>query len=93
MLAAPPVAAGGYDRRMTESPTAQPRRSRPRAPPERQHESNATSSMAVGLVLVLVGVALFAGQLAGIGIEDIGWPIFVIAAGVGHPPDRPAGGQ
>ena len=63
---------------MTDSPTTES----PTTPAERQHEVNATSSMAVGLVLVLVGVALFAGQLAGIGIEDVGWPIFVIAAGV-----------
>jgi hypothetical protein len=40
------------------------------------------STMAVGLVLVLIGAVLFAGQLLGVGIEDIGWPFFVIAAGV-----------
>ena len=51
-------------------------------PPERPAESNATSTMAIGLILVLVGAVLFAGQLAGIGIEDVGWPIFVIAAGL-----------
>lgn len=38
--------------------------------------------MAIGLILVLVGAALFAGQLLGIGIEDVGWPFFVVAAGV-----------
>lgn len=37
--------------------------------------------MAIGVVLVLVGAALLAGQLLGIGIEDIGWPFFVIAVG------------
>lgn len=40
------------------------------------------STMAIGLILVLIGAALFAGQLLGIGVEDIGWPFFVIAAGV-----------
>ena len=40
------------------------------------------STVAVGLVLVLVGAALFAGQLLNVGIDDIGWPFFVIAAGV-----------
>lgn len=40
------------------------------------------STLAIGVVLVLIGAALFAGQLLGIGIEDIGWPFFVIAAGV-----------
>lgn len=40
------------------------------------------STMAIGLVLVLIGAALFAGQLFDVGIDDIGWPFFVIAAGV-----------
>jgi hypothetical protein len=40
------------------------------------------SSVAVGLVLVLIGAVLFGGQLLDIGIEDVGWPFFVIAAGV-----------
>ena len=40
------------------------------------------STLAIGMVLVLIGAALFAGQMLGIGIEDIGWPFFVIAAGV-----------
>ncbi|MGH2418289.1 MAG: hypothetical protein ACRDFY_08130, partial [Candidatus Limnocylindria bacterium] len=52
------------------------------APPERPPESHGMSTMAIGLILVLIGAALFAGQLLGIGIEDIGWPFFVIAAGV-----------
>ena len=58
---------------MTDSPTTSPERTPP---------SSGPSTVAVGLVLVLIGVALFAGQLLGIGIEDIGWPFFVIAAGV-----------
>ena len=40
------------------------------------------STMAIGLVLVLIGAALFAGQLFDVGIDDVGWPFFVIAAGV-----------
>ena len=58
---------------MTESPTT---------PPERPPENAGVSTLAVGLVLVLVGAALFAGQLFGIGIEDVGWPFFVVAAGL-----------
>ncbi|MCA1568812.1 MAG: hypothetical protein LC798_00510 [Chloroflexi bacterium] len=58
---------------MTETPTA---------PPERQSESRGISTLAIGLILVLVGAALFAGQVLGIGIEDVGWPFFVVAAGV-----------
>ncbi len=41
-----------------------------------------TPGVAIGLILVAVGALLLAGQLFGIGIEDIGWPLLVIAAGV-----------
>jgi hypothetical protein len=51
-------------------------------PPERTCEEPGMSTLAVGLVLILIGAVLFAGQLLDIGIEDIGWPFFVIAAGV-----------
>ncbi len=53
--------------------------------PERTDRTDAgpgMSTVAVGLVLVLVGAVLFAGQLLNVGIGDIGWPFFVIAAGV-----------
>ena len=60
---------------MTEAQT-------PTTPPERSADGPGMSTMAIGLVLVLIGAALFGGQLVGIGIEDIGWPFFVIAAGV-----------
>lgn len=40
------------------------------------------STVAIGLILVLIGAMLFAGQLFDIGIDDVGWPFFVIAAGV-----------
>ena len=56
---------------MTEAPDA----------PERPSEGGAPT-VAIGLVLVVIGAILFAGQAAGIGIEDIGWPFFVIAAGI-----------
>ena len=54
----------------------------PTTPPTRDGEGPGMSTMAIGLVLVLIGAALFAGQLFDIGIDDIGWPFFVIAAGV-----------
>jgi hypothetical protein len=55
----------------------------PTAPPERTGDwPGRMSTVAVGLVLVLLGAVLFAGQLFDIGIDDIGWPFFVIAAGV-----------
>jgi vacuolar-type H+-ATPase subunit I/STV1 len=63
---------------MTEetSPTTPPE------PPEPLSERPGLPTVAVGLVLVLIGAALFGGQMVGIGIEEIGWPIFVIGAGV-----------
>jgi hypothetical protein len=54
----------------------------PQTAPEQPRQSGGISTIAMGLVLVLVGAVLFAGQVAGIGIEDVGWPFFVIAAGV-----------
>jgi hypothetical protein len=51
-------------------------------PPDRTDEEPGMSALAVGLVLILIGAVLFAGQLLDIGIEDVGWPFFVIAAGV-----------
>jgi hypothetical protein len=51
-------------------------------PPEQSPDANGFPTVAVGLVLVVIGVALFAGQLAGIGIEDLGWPSLVVAAGI-----------
>lgn len=50
-------------------------------PPERPRDADRFPTVAVGLVLVVIGVALFAGQLMGIGFEDLGWPALVIAAG------------
>jgi drug/metabolite transporter (DMT)-like permease len=62
-----------------ESPQESPA---PTTPPVRDEDGPGMSTMAIGLVLVLIGAALFAGQLFDVGIDDIGWPFFVIAAGV-----------
>lgn len=59
-----------------------PQPTAPTTPPERSGDGPRMPTLAVGLVLVLLGVALFAGQLLDIGIDDVGWPFFVIAAGV-----------
>lgn len=56
---------------MTDDPTPRSDRRRAQTP----------STIAVGLVLVLGGAALLAGQMLGIGIEDVGWPFLVIAIG------------
>jgi drug/metabolite transporter (DMT)-like permease len=51
-------------------------------PPEQGAEGPGMSAVAIGLVLVVIGAILFAGQLFDIGIEDVGWPFFVVATGV-----------
>ena len=51
-------------------------------PVARDEAGPGMSTVAIGTVLVLIGAALFAGQLLDVGIDDIGWPFFVIAAGV-----------
>src|SRR3990170_7185363 len=51
-------------------------------PNPNEEAGHGMSAVAIGLVLVLIGAALFAGQLFNVGIDDIGWPFFVIAAGV-----------
>jgi hypothetical protein len=54
----------------------------PSTPPDQSRQSGGVPTVAIGLVLVVVGAVLFAGQAAGIGIADVGWPFFVIAAGI-----------
>jgi hypothetical protein len=36
----------------------------------------------IGVILVVVGALLFAGQYLDIGFDDIGWPFWVIAVGI-----------
>jgi hypothetical protein len=68
---------------MTELTSDAPAQPEPSTAPSEPHEEGiGASTVAIGLVLVMAGAALFAGQLLGIGIEDIGWPFFVIATGV-----------
>jgi hypothetical protein len=44
--------------------------------------SSATSNaLGIGVILVIVGALLFAGQFLDIGFDDIGWPFWVIAVG------------
>lgn len=40
------------------------------------------SAIALGVVLVVIGALLFVGQLADIGIGDVGWPFIIVAVGV-----------
>ena len=45
------------------------------------NRSDGPSALGLGVVLIVIGALLFAGQLLGIGIDDIGWPAIVIAIG------------
>jgi hypothetical protein len=52
-------------------------------PPEPSAPQESTSpGLALGAILVVAGLLLFAGQLTGIGIDDVGWPAIVIGIGV-----------
>ncbi len=51
------------------------------APRSEPRHGQTSSTIAVGLVLVLGGAALLAGQMLGIGVDDVGWPFLVIAIG------------
>jgi hypothetical protein len=52
-------------------------------PPERPPASSSgPPALAIGAALVVIGALLLAGQLVGIGLEDIGWPIWVIGVGI-----------
>jgi hypothetical protein len=52
-------------------------------PPERRPSMpGGPSPVGLGAALVLVGGLLLLGQVAGIGLDDIGWPIWVIGVGI-----------
>ena len=52
-------------------------------PPAPQHnEPSASSAIGLGVALLIIGGLLFAGQLLGIGVDDVGWPAIVIGIGV-----------
>lgn len=44
--------------------------------------SSAPNAIGIGAILIIVGALLFAGQFLDIGLDDIGWPFWVIAVGV-----------
>jgi hypothetical protein len=50
-------------------------------PPEERSASPASGAVAVGIVLVVVGLLLFAGQAFDISIGRIGWPFIVVGVG------------
>ncbi len=62
--------ATAYDRLMTEQPSAG------------REPSSGNPGLALGAILVIVGLVLFAGQVVDVGIGDLGWPFWIIGAGV-----------
>ena len=52
-------------------------------PPERRPATAAgPPAIGLGAALVVIGGLLLAGQVVGVGLDDIGWPIWVIGVGV-----------
>jgi hypothetical protein len=62
------------DTAATDPPADQP------SPPS--DEPGAGSAIGLGVALLLIGGALFIGQLLDIGIDDVGWPAIVIGIGL-----------
>jgi hypothetical protein len=62
------------DTTATDPPADQP------SPPS--DEPGAGSAIGLGVALLLIGGALFIGQLLDIGIDDVGWPAIVIGIGL-----------
>jgi hypothetical protein len=56
----------------------------PATPSSEVHENadRGTSAVGLGAVLVIVGLLLFVGQLTNVGIDDVGWPLIIVAIGV-----------
>ncbi|CAN5573013.1 hypothetical protein BH23CHL10_BH23CHL10_05550 [soil metagenome] len=61
-----------YSRAMTEP-----------SPAERTTPQSGPPALAIGAALVLIGLALFAAQLLDFQLSEIGWPFFIILAGIG----------
>jgi hypothetical protein len=51
-------------------------------PPEPPDAESGPAAVAIGAILVVVGGILLAGQLLDIGIDDLGWPLIIVAIGV-----------
>ena len=51
-------------------------------PSARREPSPGNPGLALGAILVVVGAILFAGQVLDIAVGDLGWPFWIIGAGV-----------
>jgi hypothetical protein len=52
------------------------------SPPGQPSASSTGPALGIGVVLILVGVLLFAGQALNIGLGDLGWPVWIVAVGL-----------
>ena len=52
------------------------------SPPEPADSEPGPSAIAIGAILVVVGGILLVAQLLDIGIDDLGWPLIIVAIGV-----------
>jgi hypothetical protein len=48
-----------------------------------ERPGGANPAVGIGAILVVVGLLLFLGQVLDIGLGNLGWPLWVIAAGAG----------
>lgn len=53
------------------------------SPPEPTSTRSEPPALAIGAILVLIGLVLFAAQLLEFRLDQIGWPFFIIIAGIG----------
>ena len=64
---------------MTEPSASEPGASEPQPS---LPEPRVRPTIGLGVALLFIGIALFAGQLFDVGIDDVGWPAIVIGIGV-----------
>lgn len=51
------------------------------APTPERASAGGNPGLTLGAILVVVGLILFAGQVVDVGIGDLGWPLWIVAAG------------
>jgi hypothetical protein len=66
---------------VTDASVVEPSAGDQQPTPEPSSSSSAPPAIGLGVALLLIGAALFVGQLFDVGIEDVGWPAIVIGVG------------
>jgi hypothetical protein len=52
------------------------------SPPERPASPSGPPALAVGAIIVVIGLILLVTQIADLGIGELGWPFWVVGAGI-----------